>query len=1710
MQTPHEPSLRSVFDEVRLLCQDNDDSVAVVAAVDKLLSAEGASGGETDARGGAGGMSLSKSIAVFVRNVGMQHLSVRNVLLVHLLRLPDPLPFIEVVPSLFSVAVAPPVVQEVAARLQLLLQQDPTLLLPVIGALVELPLPRKLAPQLARLAEVAMAMADEVDLPMLVRTLLKSLALLPEKRVVQSIRREVRGLSEGALALVVDAMWEALPVSERAGSAFLDALAAEAGPGLGLSAGPVLADVAVVLILSSDVGVLRSRARALLSAWLQMQVFPFSHLQRILTLRRGNEVWARMVPGVWRACLWLLAALAATDAPASVGAPRAAYSAAQLGLQRLVLCLYDSVPSMQEAVLSALLGRCYANSAAAQVAPPPGSGSASLAQARKRSAMALLPPLGKGAQYDGLPRDCLGRALAAASTKRAKASGGATQARHVILGLSKEAQQEQRQAVLAASVLSAVVAAHAEAGAAVLVSLTHRLQPEPDGQVLLPVPAVLCPLLACVAASSAASPQTESTLLITVQKLVASASSPYSELAALLGAAPPAVWSAPHSRTHNARAPAPGQYIYTQRTVGLLLAGYFLRRSVRGRVQAPLSQDRHAVLQWVAQAFGGMQDDCLVHALDLFSCCIFDLQTKGNGSAYGGGVEAEAMRVRQLVDGCLERMKRTFQLCFCLQGGAVPEHALSGGGQLERCFVPIPASFPVLQSGKAGVVKEGTVVWSLARLAGALSAVDCEPHLVSKLVSAAFWSLQRAASILAPGTEALLVLSTHARADLSPDKLVQPAQLEEALPAAPAARLWTWPKAAGDADAFVASFKRFTDVAAAVAMQLAWERALAAAVLLGQSQGMDINGAGVSIAPAFALQVTARLLAQLHISRCMLRWASESAVIVSVRGARKSRLPNQRASAQVQRSSAIGVAQRKALHRLLDRCTALLRLPLLLDSLQELLHGTQTLPPKLLTSAGAAIVGAFCLRLLTELPEVQAEHMPSLPSPPPPSSSSSSSSSSSDVAAGKRAAAAHIPALLVAADPHILLDEVSPCCEDALVAKKHALVGKLLSLLPALSLLAEQQRTQVLHGEVAAPDALLGPTLDKRGSSVLLLMVLLLLETHVQTAQAACAGDVIEFAADPLLNSVAVALHPAEPVREIKDVQELDETVGAQRMALLYAALETAVRPLQDCTLAAAGLRALAIMTRGTRLTLRVSRLAWELLGALYTTHTDVSPGLLRSEGVSGPAVAARVLGLDAMWPHIAGHTRGQPFGKYALAEIAPFGRVGRAAGALVCWAFAPATSSGVAGSPASLALRQIAATWWVHEAPPRRLGGMSCLLFQTLGGMFSPMQPPESYSFPGLSEVSAEQHAATALALLPALLLLARPAESSSEPYAALVGASKLFVWALRELQAIASEGDPTGLHERLLPLTVRVCRAELEAAEAAAVHAAHWRSTQPRRASATAVDSGAASHLRKALQWTYAVSQWVLRHAHGIQARSLAAKSGSRGARGARGLVRSVPQLSLLGERVASRMHRLARTHGLDSLEEPDVLSTSVWEDALRDAERSFRQQHDSVLQAGPTAGADGGWQALDARDRDAPAMALAASLEANAALEEDEEEEDGDEKSLLAESSDGFAFFSTGGFGGEEQKEGGGGGSGGWGLYDDDHEHEERGRVRPASDSLAPGDDSEDGEEKDIDEEVEENEEEGRWRGSGSGSGSTKRRFAEHSERSVRPRGTSRHNK
>jgi hypothetical protein len=272
--------------------------------------------------------------------------------------------------------------EDVVSQLKMLLETDHRLLLPIIGALVDVPLPQHLAPQLAELAENAISVVDESDLPVLFRTLIKSLGLVNPEQTALRLRREMASLSHETLALVVEVLWEVLPTTERAAQVFVEQIVRE-NQDRQLAAQPSLADLAVVLVLFSDAGgagphALRAKATNLLEAWLSQGVFPFSQLQLIISsYRRANEAWERMVPAVWRLCLWLLESLSSppgVDLSPSLGEdeasgpPGALAEEARCGLEALLRCLYKHIPAMQETVVSTLLSRCFAPTAGSTTA----------------------------------------------------------------------------------------------------------------------------------------------------------------------------------------------------------------------------------------------------------------------------------------------------------------------------------------------------------------------------------------------------------------------------------------------------------------------------------------------------------------------------------------------------------------------------------------------------------------------------------------------------------------------------------------------------------------------------------------------------------------------------------------------------------------------------------------------------------------------------------------------------------------------------------------------------------------------------------------------------------------------------------------------------------------------------------------------------------------------------------------------------------------------------------------------------------------------------------------------------------------------------------------------------------------------------------------------------------------------------------------------
>ena len=92
-----------------------------------------------------------KRIALFVRDVAMNHPHACDLLLIHLPDLSDPTPFIDTLASMF-ISTSPALVADAFKQLRKLPERDSRLLLPVIGTMADLPLPADLLLELYLLA----------------------------------------------------------------------------------------------------------------------------------------------------------------------------------------------------------------------------------------------------------------------------------------------------------------------------------------------------------------------------------------------------------------------------------------------------------------------------------------------------------------------------------------------------------------------------------------------------------------------------------------------------------------------------------------------------------------------------------------------------------------------------------------------------------------------------------------------------------------------------------------------------------------------------------------------------------------------------------------------------------------------------------------------------------------------------------------------------------------------------------------------------------------------------------------------------------------------------------------------------------------------------------------------------------------------------------------------------------------------------------------------------------------------------------------------------------------------------------------------------------------------------------------------------------------------------------------------------------------------
>jgi len=295
-------------------------------------------------------------------------------------------------------------------------ESDNRLILHVIGAMVDMTLPKSVAPELAKMAEVAISVADEEDLPMLFRTLIKSLGYgqMDGDHISSKIRSEAAALPKDVLSLVVESLWEVLPSSWRASNDFLAQILFEQENDVYRTGTPPLSDVAIVIILVSDGCALRDRALKAISYWVRNGLFPFAQVKEILNMRTANEVWDRMIPSLWRLCLWLIDSFAGSGNSSSGGGSSGnsssssssssssgadSFSASALadmaqGLTRIVASLYSNTPGLRDCIVAQLLQRCNTETHLQ---------SSCFLHGGRPALVAALPPLGRSGRRDNTP-----------------------------------------------------------------------------------------------------------------------------------------------------------------------------------------------------------------------------------------------------------------------------------------------------------------------------------------------------------------------------------------------------------------------------------------------------------------------------------------------------------------------------------------------------------------------------------------------------------------------------------------------------------------------------------------------------------------------------------------------------------------------------------------------------------------------------------------------------------------------------------------------------------------------------------------------------------------------------------------------------------------------------------------------------------------------------------------------------------------------------------------------------------------------------------------------------------------------------------------------------------------------------------------------------------------------------------------------------------
>ncbi|KAG5182389.1 hypothetical protein JKP88DRAFT_263214 [Tribonema minus] len=292
------------------------------------------------------GLEDKAGVTLIMRAITMQSLphSAMTAQVLQLLPMVEcPQPLIDALPQLVCANTAD--VDLVVAEYRQLLTADRSLLVPIVGSLHDLPLRRAARAAVAALTLEALAIVDEEDVPVVVRTLLRTCG----------------ELQHATLAVMIDVLADAFLLHAGVTKAFLAAVARDVAAGGGDAAPLSDVDVVALLLLLPLPHHAAAVERCLLALAAAPARMPWGALMRAAEAGGRGAQWGRLLATLIDLALWLLTApvrLAARPrSSSSSGAAASETDAAQLrdGACAVLFVVFETCPPHRERIISACL-----------------------------------------------------------------------------------------------------------------------------------------------------------------------------------------------------------------------------------------------------------------------------------------------------------------------------------------------------------------------------------------------------------------------------------------------------------------------------------------------------------------------------------------------------------------------------------------------------------------------------------------------------------------------------------------------------------------------------------------------------------------------------------------------------------------------------------------------------------------------------------------------------------------------------------------------------------------------------------------------------------------------------------------------------------------------------------------------------------------------------------------------------------------------------------------------------------------------------------------------------------------------------------------------------------------------------------------------------------------------------------------------------------